>query len=100
MGRKSRLKQERKAVVQGAYTLASSIQVLRENIFVGDTPIKSLSEEHLDIIINGNVGSAAFQEVCRREMVYRIENMFTRGFEEQEKKQKLKDSISNAFKGD
>lgn len=97
MGRKSRLKKEKKAHVQGDYNLGHDIKVLREGVFVGETPLSKVAEEHLDIIINNKVGTPAFREAARREMVYRVETMFMKGFEAQRNKQKLKDSIRTAY---
>lgn len=84
MGKKSRDKNFKK-VVQGEWTLGHTDQELRENVFVGDTPLKDLSEEQLSAIWNEKIGTHHFRQAVRREVVYRVSEYFKQGYEKVEK---------------
>lgn len=87
MGKKSRDKNFKK-VVQGEWTLGHSDKELRENVFVGDTPLKDLSEEQLAAIWNEKIGTHHFRQAVRREVVYRVSEYFKQGYEKVEKLRK------------
>ena len=72
-------------VVQGLYTLADSIEILREEVKVGDTPLKDLTEAELEALHTNKIGNENFTEAVRREVVYRIEKMFALGIEKGKK---------------
>lgn len=72
-------------VVQGLYTLADSIEVLREEVKVGDTPLKDLTEAELEALHTNKIGNEHFVEAVRREVVHRIEKMFAVGIEKGKK---------------
>lgn len=77
-----------KKVVQGQWTLGHTDDELRENVFVGDKPLKDLKEEELAAIWDGKVGSHYFRQAVRREVVYRVSNYFKEGYEKVEKLRK------------
>jgi hypothetical protein len=83
MGKKSRDKNFKK-VVQGEWTLGHSILDLRENVFVGDKPLKDLKEEELAVIWNTKIGTHHFRQAVRMEVVHRVSNYFKQGFEKEE----------------
>lgn len=86
MGKKSkRLPKDFSRKVQGEWTLGHTIQELRENVCVGDTPLKDVSEEQLSLIWNEKIGTKHFREAVRREVVYRVQNYFKIGYEKLEK---------------
>ena len=74
-----------KKVVQGEWTLGHTDEELRENVFVGDKPLKDLKEEELAAIWEGKIGSHYFRQAIRREVIYRVSNYFKSGFEKVEK---------------
>lgn len=95
MGKKSRDKNFKK-VVQGEWTLGHSIQELRENVFVGDTPLKDLKEEELAAIWEGKIGTHYFRQAVRQEVVHRVSEYFKVGYEKVEKIN-TKNSIASAL---
>lgn len=82
MGKKSRDKNFKK-VVQGEWTLGHSIEELRENVFVGDKPLKDLKEEELSVIWNEKIGTHNFRQAVRMEVVHRVSEYFKKGFEKE-----------------
>jgi len=74
-----------KKVVQGEWTLGHTDQELRENVFVGNTPLKDLPEEQLAAIWEGKIGTHYFRQAVRREVVYRVSEYFKVGYEKVEK---------------
>lgn len=95
MGKKSRDKNFKK-VVQGEWTLGHTDEQLRENVFVGDTPLKDLKEEELATIWNEKIGTHHFRQAIRREVVYRVSNYFKEGYEKVEKL-KTKSPVASVF---
>jgi hypothetical protein len=87
MGKSSRSKTR---VVQGKWTLSQPISVLRDNVFVGDRSLAELSKKELEVLWTNKIGSKNFSEAVRREVVYRIEQMFLSGIEKQEKALQVK----------
>ena len=84
MGKKSRDKNFKK-VVQGEWTLGHSDKELRENVMVGDKPLKDLKEEELAVIWEKKVGTHHFRQAVRREVVHRVSEYFKQGYEKVEK---------------
>ena len=84
MGKKSRDKNFKK-VVQGDWTLGHTDEELRENVYVGDTPLKDVSEEQLATIWNEKIGSHYFRQAVKREVVHRVSSYFKVGYEKIEK---------------
>ena len=74
-----------KKVVQGEWTLGHTDQELRENVFVGDIPLKDLKEEELAAIWEGKIGTHYFRQAVKREVVYRVSEYFKVGYEKVEK---------------
>lgn len=72
-------------IVQGDWSLGHTIEELRENVYVGDTLLKDLKEEHLAVIWNDKVGSHYFRQAIKKEAVYRIANYFQTGYDKREK---------------
>ena len=95
MGKKSRDKNFKK-VVQGEWTLGHSLEELRENVFVGDVPLKDLKEEELAAIWEGKIGTHYFRQAVRREVVHRISEYFKVGYEKVGKIN-TKNKLSSAF---
>lgn len=83
MGKKSRDKRFKK-VVQGEWTLGHSIEELRENVYVGDRPLKELKEEELSVIWNEKIGTHNFRQAVRMEVVHRVSEYFKKGFEKEQ----------------
>ena len=84
MGKKSRDKNFKK-VVQGDWTLGHTDEELRENVYVGDTPLKDVSEEQLATIWNEKIGSHYFRQAVKREVVHRVSGYFKAGYEKVQK---------------
>lgn len=82
MAKKPKPDRERK--VQGKWHLGHKIEVLRENVFVGDKPLKDLKEEELAIIWEKKIGTSNFREAVRREVVHRVAGYFKMGYEKME----------------
>jgi hypothetical protein len=72
-------------VVQGLLTLADTIEVLREEVKVGEIPLKDLTEAQLEVLWTNKIGNENFTEAVRREVVHRIDKMFTIGIERSKK---------------
>ena len=68
-----------KGVVQGEWKLKHGIEILRENVYIGDVKLKDAPEEQLAIIWTEKVGSANFREAVRQEVVYRVSKYFYDG---------------------
>lgn len=81
MAKKKRLPKDWERVVQGEWTLGHSIHELRDNVCVGETPLKDVPEEQLSIIWNEKIGTKYFREAVRREVVHRVSSYFKTGYE-------------------
>jgi len=84
MGKKSRDKNFKK-VVHGELTLGHSDKELRENVMVGDKPLKDLKEEELAVIWEKKIGTHHCRQAVRREVVHRVSEYFKQGYEKVEK---------------
>lgn len=90
-------------IVQGEWTLGHTDEELRENVFVGNTPLKDCTEEQLAVIWEGKIGTHHFRQAVRREVVYRISAYFKTGYEKLQqirKKKPLAEAISFSTKKD
>lgn len=85
-----------KKIVQGDWTLGHSDIELRENVMVGDKPLKDLKEEELAVIWEKKIGTHYFRQAVRREVVHRVSEYFKKGYEKVETIN-TKNKVSSVF---